>query len=97
MFRTVISRNLRKDPDEVITYQNNWEKNAAVPATAAITASTWTVPTGITMDSDSFDSHNTYYTMSGGTLWETYTLVNHVVLDNGEELDWTVYITIKPS
>ncbi len=96
MFKTIVSRHLYKDPDEVVTFQNNWRKNAAVPHGVSITASTFAVPTGITKVSDTFDSGNTYYTMSGGTLWATYELTNHVVLDNGEELDWTTYIHIRP-
>lgn len=97
MYQKKVVRNFNKDPDAIVKYRNDWRKHGAVPATVDITASTFTVPTGLTLVTDSYDGGDTYYTLSGGTLWTTYEVVNHVTLDNGEELDWTVYIHIKPT
>jgi hypothetical protein len=50
-------------------------------ADETITASTWTVPAGLTKLGDSFGDTTTSVSLSGGTAGETYTVINEIVTD----------------
>lgn len=93
-----------KDPDEVLDYVCNWYSRLAGDT---IVTSTWTVPAGITKDSDSIsmggaegaaldvpDSATTIW-LSGGTLAASYSLLNRIVTAGGRTMDQTVKIGMK--
>lgn len=73
---------------------------------ATISTSEWTVPSGITKDSDNTDAinirgvayaENTVATiwLSGGTAGEIYTLTNRVELSDGRTLDKSIQVRVK--
>lgn len=73
---------------------------------ATISTSTWTVPAGITKDSDAKTAvtvegidyaANTVATiwLSGGTIGETYTLVDRIVTSDGRTQDQSLKIQIE--
>jgi hypothetical protein len=59
-----------------------------------ITASTWTIPTGITKVSDAFSSTATVVWISGGTLGASYQITNHITTSAGREDDRSILIKI---
>ena len=59
----------RKGPDEVLDYAGDW---SVWLGSDTITASTWTVPDGLTKDSDAFTDTTVTIWLSGGTLGEQY-------------------------
>ncbi len=81
-----------KDPDEVLDYEIDW---AARLTTDTISTSTWTVPSGITKDSDSKTSTTTTVWLSGGTLGDSYEILNRIVTAGGRTMDQTVKLKIK--
>ena len=64
-----------KDDSEVLDYKVDWD---LFLSSETVASSTWTVPSGITKDSDSFDATSATIWLSGGTLTETYTLTNTI-------------------
>lgn len=82
-----------KDPDAVLDYKIDWSDWMSTGD--AIDTSTWTVPAGIAKDSDLSTDDTTTIWLSGGTTGETYSLINHIVTDDGREDDRTVKITVK--
>jgi hypothetical protein len=70
----------RKDPDAVLDYSIDWSD--WLTGSEVITVSTWTVPSGITKDSDSNDDTQTVIWLSGGTAGNTYKIVNHIETDS---------------
>jgi hypothetical protein len=87
-----------KDPDEVVDYGINWaEDEAGNPGRAAddpIASSTWTVPTGIVKNSDTFDDGSTTIWLSGGTAGQKYRLTNRIVTTGGRTYDQTVVLKV---
>ncbi len=81
----------RKDPQAILDYVIDWSDWLDGDT---ITASTWTAPTGITVDSDSHTTTATTVWLSGGTLGETYSLVNHITTAAGREDDRTIKIKV---
>lgn len=65
-----------KDPNAVLPYMINW---LLWLNGDTIAASTWTVPSEITKDSDTHSNSLVTIWLSGGTAGEEYTLVNHIV------------------
>jgi hypothetical protein len=87
------SREFRKDPDAVLDYAVDWSEWLDDDT---ITASEWTVPDGITADSDSNTTTLATVWLSGGTLGQTYSLVNHITTAAGREEDQTIKIKMVP-
>ena len=71
----------RKDPDAVLDYGFDW--SAWLASGETISTSTWTVPTGITKDSDEKGDTSTKIWLSGGEDGETYAIANKVVTSAG--------------
>lgn len=67
----------RKDPDAVLDYGIDW--STYLESGETITDSDWTVPSGITKDSDQRADTSTKAWFSGGTAGETYTVSNKIV------------------
>lgn len=83
-----------KDPDEVVDYDLSWA-DLMTDDTDTISSSTWTVPAGITKDSQSNTTTVTKVWLSGGTANVTYTLLNRVVTAGGRTLDQSVKLKMK--
>jgi len=89
-----------KDPDDVLDYLIDWYGTAESPGpllsdSDTVTASAWTVPAGITKDSDSFTTTTTTIWLSGGTAGETYILTNHITTAGGRQMDQSVKLKVK--
>lgn len=98
------------DPDAVLDYTIDWDdpKAASVdrwtrtvtvgPWLAdgeTISTSTWTVPTGITKDSESETDDTTTIWLSGGTHGTDYDLVNEIVTSAGRTANRTIRIRCR--
>ncbi len=81
-----------KDPQDVLDYVLDWSD--WLDTSETISTSTWTVPSGVTKDSDSKSSSETVIWLSGGTVYENYRLVNHIVTSLNREKDQTIIIYI---
>lgn len=81
-----------KDPDAVLDYEIDW---ATWLGDDTISASEWTVPAGITKDSDSNTTTTATIWLSGGTVETTYALVNHITTTAGRENDQTIKIIMR--
>lgn len=86
------SNTFHKDPEAVLDYVVDWEDWLDGDT---ISTSTWTVPTGITKDSDSNSTTTTTIWLSGGTVATRYALVNHIVTAAGREDDRTICVVVK--
>jgi hypothetical protein len=82
-----------KDPDAVLDYQVDWTTWLATGET--ITASSWTLATGIVQDSESHDGTTATIWLSGGTTGQRYLATNHVVTSQGREDDRTITIDVR--
>lgn len=80
-----------KDPNEVLDYVVNWAARLGVDT---ISTSSWTVPAGITLDSNSKTDTTTTAWLSGGTTGETYALLNRIVTVGGRTMDQTINLTM---
>lgn len=70
----------QKDPGATLDYSVDWTE--FLETGEAIASSTWTVPTGITeVTTSNTDTKGTIW-LSGGTLGQTYELVNRITTDN---------------
>lgn len=81
-----------KDPQAIADYGCLWVDRLDGDT---ISASSWTVPSGITRVTDSFTDTITTIWLSGGTVGERYEFVNHIVTAGGREWEKTVYIRIR--
>lgn len=85
-----------KDPDAVLDYRIDWSLvlNNSTPADT-ISTSTWTVDSGLILDSTSNTSTETTAWVSAGTLNELGKLVNKIVTSGGRTHVRTIEISIK--
>lgn len=81
------------DPQAKLDYPVDWSTWLAGGET--ITASTWTVPAGITKDSDSFSDTAALAWLSGGTAGQDYTITNHIVTSAGREDDRSIILKCR--
>lgn len=82
-----------KDPQAVLDYQVNW---AAWLDGDTISASTWTVPAGLTQPSPASNTTTTATVwIAGGTAGSSYNVVNHITTTAGRQNDATLRIFIK--
>lgn len=81
-----------KDPDEVLDYEIDWTARLAGDT---ISTSTWTVPSGITKNSDTSAASTTTIWLSSGTIGTSYSILNRIVTANGRTMDQTVKLKIK--
>lgn len=82
-----------KDPSAVLDYKWDWSTWLASGET--ISTSTVTVPAGITKDSQSNTTTTATVWLSGGTLGETYPIVNRVVTSQGRTDERTIQINVR--
>ncbi len=81
-----------KDPDSVLDYTINW---LTWLDGDTISASTWTVPSGLTEDSDTFGDSTATVWLSGGTVGKEYRIVNHITTAAARQEDQTLIIVCK--
>jgi len=81
-----------KDTDEVLDYQLDWSGRLG---SDTIATSSWTVPAGITKNSDTNTATVTTIWLSSGTLNSSYELQNRVTTTGGRTMDQTVRIRIR--
>ena len=85
-------KTLKKDPDAKLDYSMKW---ADFLGTDTLSASTWTVPPGITKTSDSFTDTIATIWLEGGTVGKNYDIINSIVTAAGRKDDRTFRVTIK--
>lgn len=81
-----------KDPAGTVDYSVDWAKEIGADV---ITASTWTVPAGLTKVSDSYAATATTVWLSGGTDGVAYDLTNTVTLASGRIFSVTFTVIVK--
>jgi hypothetical protein len=81
-----------KDPDEVLDYAIDWKARLAGDA---IASSAWTVPTGLTENSSSVSGTKTVLWLSGGTLDQSYSILNRITTTGGRTMDQSVTLSVR--
>lgn len=82
-----------KRPDEVADYQLDFSSN--LDSGDTISTDTWTVPTGITEDSNSNDTTTATVWLSGGTAGQKYLIQCQVVTAQGRTKDRQFRVYVK--
>ena len=81
-----------KDPDEILDYAIDWTGRLG---SDTIATSSWTVPDGITQVSASISGAICTIWLSGGTLDQSYSILNRITTDGGRTMDRTVILPIR--
>ena len=81
-----------KDPDAVLDYTVDWETWLD---SDTISASSWTIPAGLTEDSDTFGDSTATVWLSSGTAGGNYSITNHITTAAGREEDQTLIIRCR--
>ena len=82
-----------KDPDEILDYELDWSKRLVKDD--AITESVWRVPEGLTTQDTILFSPFTSVWLTGGTIGETYSIVNTIKTEAGRKWVQTVKLKIQ--
>ena len=82
------------DPDAVLDYAVDW--TAWLSDGETITASTWTVPDGITetTPAPSFTDTAATIWLTGGTVGQSYSVTNHITTSQGRQDDRSLNIRV---
>lgn len=80
-----------KDTDEVLDFQIDW---STWLGSDTISTSTWTVPSGITKNSDTNTTTTATIWLSGGVVGEVYEVQNRIVTDGGRTADDVIFVTV---
>ncbi len=90
------TRHFTKDPDSVLDYVVDWTAWLAdVSPVDTISTSSWTLQSGLTLDSDSNTSQIAKAWVSGGTAGTRYKATNRIVTAGARTADRTIYITVR--
>lgn len=81
-----------KVPGETKDYGIEWED--ALAAGDAISASTWSVPVGLTKVDEEYAGTVTLVRIAGGTVGTSYTLTNTITTVNGETLIGEIVVQV---
>ncbi len=81
-----------KDPQARLQYGFDWEKWLAG---RTITATSWTVPTGLEGDTEAFSPSVATIWLSGGTVGKTYSVINQITASDGSIDERTFRLTIR--
>jgi len=87
-----------KDPDAVLDYKLDWNDSSKGPWLATgetISTSTWTVPTGITKDTETNSTTTSTVWLSGGTAGTDYDITCRITTDGGRTEDRTIRIQCR--
>ena len=82
-----------KDPDAVLDYGFDWDDWLATAET--ISSTSWTVPSGITKDSDQYDDTTAKVWLSGGTVDTEYELTCQIATSGGRTDDRSFIIEVQ--
>jgi len=82
-----------KDPDAKLDYKMDWSDWLTSPDT--LSDSEWIVPSGMTSESETFDSDSAIIILSGGTVGQVYEVVNRITTGAGLIEDRTILFTIR--
>ncbi len=82
-----------KDPNAVLDYSMIWTTWLASGET--IVTSTWVVPAGLAMDSESNDTVSTTIWLSGGTREKDYVVTNRITTSAGRTDDRSLTIQCR--
>jgi hypothetical protein len=85
--------NAIKDPNAVLDYKFDWSSWLATSET--ISTSTWTVPAGLTKQSDTHDTTSTTIWLTSGTAATSYTVVNEIVTNQGRTEDRSLLLFLE--
>lgn len=89
---------MRKDPDAKLDYALDWGAKW-LPAGDTITAATWTVPEGLTQETNPApsitDGKITTVWLSGGTAGQDYTVTCRVTTAQGRTDDRSLNIEVR--
>ncbi len=80
-----------KDPNAVLDYSLDW---ATWLGADTISTSVWTVPTGLTRDSQSNTTTVAQVWLSGGTVGQLYAVNNRIVTAAGRTADRTLFVRV---
>lgn len=81
-----------KDPDSVLDYVIDWSDWLDGDT---ISTSSWSVDSGITLESDTNTTTTATAWLSGGTVGETYQCRNRIVTAGGRTVDRSIAVSIK--
>jgi len=81
-----------KDPSAVLDYTVDWSDWLD---TDTIATSEWTVPSGITKDSDTNTDTTATVWLSGGTAGENYSVTNTITTAGGRTDQRTIHIQVR--
>lgn len=81
-----------KDPDEILDYTIDWSARLLEDT---ILTSIWILDTGITEVTSSSGTQDTTIWLSGGTIGNSYHVLNRITTNGGRTMDQTVIIKIK--
>lgn len=79
-----------KDPQEILTYTLNWATEMGSDTISGTPV--WTVPTGLTKQSQSNTTTTASITLSSGTEGARYQVLCHVVGSSGQEYERTLWV-----
>jgi len=81
-----------KDPDATLDYTVDWSSWMA--ESDDIASSEWTVPAGITKESDTYDDDSATIWLSGGSAGSSYEITNRITTEDGRLEDRTLVIVV---
>lgn len=85
-----------KDPGDILDFEADWAADDEDWLDGdTISASAWTVPDGITKDSDTHTSTTTTIWLSGGTAGSSYKLTNQITTAGGRTANKSRYILVR--
>lgn len=82
----------RKDPAAILDYAVDW---SAWLGSDTIASAAWAVPAGLTVEAQTHTTTSATVWLSGGTLGETYALVNQVTTAGGRVDERTLTIEVR--
>lgn len=86
-----------KDPADVVDYKVNWlaDKDPVLSAGETIATATWTVPPGITKDSDTKTTTTTTVWLSGGVVGERYDIACRITTNQQRTFERTFTVQVE--
>ncbi len=81
-----------KDPDSIEDFTIDWSDHLG---SDTIATSVWTVPSGLTQDSETETTTTATVTLSGGTVGAFHTVTNRITTDGGRTLDQSIHIRVR--
>ena len=85
-------RNFEKDPDATVDFTVDWTDWLE---SDTLSTGTWVVPAGITNVSSQYTTVKDTVFLSGGTVNNTYAIINRISTVGGKINDQTIYVLVK--